>query len=514
LVDGAEARSDDVVAGLRERVARQHDDLAEEERFGYFLERLDTPEDDLVAEWDAYLAYGAGVDARVQELKSAALERFDVEIAPLPPGEARARIEQNPGYWHPAEGARARRRSRFPEPGGPTPLERLLEAINDEPPPEGRPSPAQQARDRRARARAAADLRDYTVWRTSTRTTEEAAHARAEALATVERNRAAIEERFARDWGVELPDSIFRFWAFFQACGPAERQALDELELCPFGIMDVFDAPEARPREGIDIRVHGRYYRDPPEFLTFMHGGTDGLHFGLWFDDGRVCDGVVSYYDNDGGGVGLPAGTPLEAVRKTVEWAWLHRDDPAYLGDDDETRPYVARLAEPRHRIRLLREFLMTFETGDRIEVGEDYHDAYREAQEVLEHGHPDRVETLDGGGALVDATTAIERGRQKPYDDYDFCTGLRKELTEDAAALESHVAEARRRCAAGNPADALTLGRDLHWISNGDATLERHANELLVAAYTALGRPTLAAIAGAHHRHRDLPQVSVLREK
>jgi hypothetical protein len=279
--------------------------------------------------------------------------------------------------------------------------------------------------------------------------------------------------------------------------------------------MDLFDAPTLRPRDGVDVRVHGRYYRDPPEFLTFMHGGTDGLHFGLWYDGGRTCDGVASYYNNDGGGVGLPAGTPLEAVRKQLEWAWLHRDEKAYLGkDDDETRPYDTWLAERRHRIRLLREIVMTFETGDRPEEGEKYHDAYRDPQDILDHGHPDRIETLDGGGALVHGETAIDRKRQKPYDDYEFCTNLQKRLTDDPAALKAHVAEARRRCAAGNPADALTLGRDLHWISAGDPSLERHANELLVMAYQALDRDNLAAIAAAHHRHRDLPQVSVLREQ
>lgn len=335
-----------------------------------------------------------------------------------------------------------------------------------------------------------------------------------DALAEVERERAAIERRFARDWGVELPESIFRFRAFLQACGPIERQALDELDLSPFGIMDLFDAPARRSRDGVDVRVHGRYYRDPPEFLTFMHGGTDGLHFGLWFDDGRTCDGVTAYYNNDGGGVGLPGGTPLEAVRAMLERRWLHLEDPAtYLGeDDDETRPYATEPAEQRHRMRLLREFLMTFETGNRPEEGKEYHAGG--PQEILDHGHPDRIETLDGGGALVHGETVIDRKRQKPYDDYEFCTKLRKELTEDPAALEAHVAEARRRCAAGNPADALTLGRDLHWISGGDPSRERHASELLVMAYQALDRDNLAAIAEAHHRHRDLPQVSVLREQ
>src|SRR3954468_20228636 len=94
-------------------------------------------------------------------------------------------------------------------------------------------------------------------------------------------DRVRIEERFLRDWGLELPESIFRFWAFHQSLGAVERQALGDLWIGPAGIMDLFADPDARSREGVDIRVHGRYYRDPPEFVTFTHGNTDGLHYGL-----------------------------------------------------------------------------------------------------------------------------------------------------------------------------------------------------------------------------------------
>ena len=495
------------VARLRDRVVEQHDDLAYLERIAFFLERADLPESDAAAEWDAYVIYGAGVDARVEQLRSTALDRFDSQVAPLPAEEAVAQIEADPAFWLPANIVRERLRVRYPEPDDPGLEARMLAELAGEPRP---PARDDRARDRRVRARSAADLRDYTAWKTSAQSPQQCTQARLDAVATVQRERRVVQERFARDWGVELPEAIFRFWAFLLACGPMQRQALDDIELKPFGIMDLFDAPTCSTRDGIDVRVHGRYYRDPPEFLTFMHGGSDGLHFGLWYDDGRTCDGVASYYNNDGGGVGLPAGTPLEAVRATLERYW--RDCPDYFGEvDDEAKPYSPRLAERRHRFRLLRELLMTFETGDRPEEGEAYSEAGPAVRSVLQHGHPDRIETLDGGGALVPGETAIARKRQKPYDDYEFCTNLQNELTEDAVALEAHVAEARRRCAAGNPADALTLGRDLHWISGGDMTRERYANELLVVAYQAIGRPNLAGIAEAHHRHRGLPRVDVL---
>ncbi|MEV0382568.1 ADP-ribosylation family protein [Nonomuraea sp. NPDC050643] len=504
---GEEEDDREVLAGLRERIAAQYDDLGYGEKFEFFLERADLPEEDPAQEWDTYTALCAEVDAHVRRRRTVALRAFDQEIAPLPAGEARRRVTADSGRWMPATTAREERRSRYPGIDRSQAEDQLLATVF------GRPDPPpglwERAHRRRAASRSAADLRDYAAWKATNRPQGHYEQVRSAAVAQVEHERAAIEERLARDWGLQLPDSIFRFRAFLLSLGPIEKQALDDLELVPFGIMDLFDDPARDSRAGVDVRVHGRYYRDPPEFLTFMHGGTDGLHFGLWYDDGRTCTGVASYYNNDGGGVGLPSRTPLEAVRHTLETGWCHVGD----GDDEPADPMDPEVAVRRNRLRLLRETLMTFETGDRDEQGNDYHDTYKPSPEVLEHGAPDRIETLDGGGALVDGDTTIERGRQKPWNDYDFCTALRKELTDDPAAREAHVAEARRRCAAGHPADALTLGRDLHWISAGDPELERHATELLTMAYRALGRDNLAAIAQAHHRHRALPQVHVLEE-
>ncbi|MFI1092645.1 hypothetical protein [Streptomyces sp. NPDC020917] len=66
-----------------------------------------------------------------------------------------------------------------------------------------------------------------------------------------------------------------------------------------------------------------------------------------------------------------------------------------------------------------------------------------------------------------------------------------------DGTVLGASVREARRCCAVGDPDEALILGRDLCWASVGDPECEVYANELLVMAYQALGRPTLAGIAG-----------------
>ncbi|MFC7326253.1 hypothetical protein [Marinactinospora rubrisoli] len=355
----------------------------------------------------------------------------------------------------------------------------------------------------------AAEARDYGAWKARNAPDDVRRRSHRTALEDVRRARPAVEARFERDWGMLLPEEIFTFRAFLRALTPEEQRAMRDLDLHPFGLMDLFDDPHREARPGLDVRVHGRYYRDPPEFVTFMHGGTDGLHFGLWFDDGRTCTGVAGYYNNDGGGVGIPGGTPLREVRRVLERRW--RD----LGDEDAdaTGPLNPDRAPRAFRLRLLRETLVSFEPDDVTAEGEAYHraDWERLPRELRAHGDPRRIATLDGAGALVTGRTALDRAPQLLWDDHDFCTGLWRVLTGDRSATDAAVAEAKRRCAAGDPAEALVLGRDLHWASGSDPDRERQAGELLTMAYRTLGRPALAAIADAHHRHRDLPSVAVL---
>ncbi|GAA4893028.1 ADP-ribosylation family protein [Streptomyces coeruleoprunus] len=310
--------------------------------------------------------------------------------------------------------------------------------------------------------------------------------------------REAVAERVARDWGLELPEPFFVFAEFLDALDPEARRALGDIGLSPCGITDLFRDPAAPPRDGLDARVHGRYYRDPPEFLTFLHGGSDGLHFGLWYDDGRTCAGVASYRTLDGGGIDRTARTPLEAVRAVLERCWRDLDDDP--SDDEET-------AAHRTRLGLLRRALTGFGTADRTETGLAHAQAYDLAAPPADH---DRVTTLDGGGALVAGDTVDDRPPHNAADEYRFATHMYAVL-DNAEALRARHTEALRRCASGDPAEALVLGRDLHWASGGDAHREALAAELLVAAYRALDRPALGGVAAAHHRHRALPRVEVL---
>ncbi|MFF9012702.1 hypothetical protein ACF09C_06960 [Streptomyces sp. NPDC014870] len=312
--------------------------------------------------------------------------------------------------------------------------------------------------------------------------------------------RAAVARRVRGEWGLELPDSFFRFADFLAALGPVEQRALRDLDLAPYGVTDLFADPSALPREGLDIRVHGRYYRDPPEFLTFLHGGSDGLHFGLWSDDGRTCDGVASYCTNDGEGIDRTHRTPLEAIRARIEAA--QRDLADYAADGDEEE--LARLAD----LGRLRVALTGFETGDRTETGLAYSETYVYPRAPVDTA---RITTMDGAGALVSGRTALDRPAHGAADPYRFGTFM-EDLFDDAEQVLAARDEALRRASAGDPAEALALGRDLHRASYGRAEHEEYARELLEVAYRELGRPALAEVAAAHHRHRALPDVNVLR--
>ncbi|ADD41572.1 hypothetical protein [Stackebrandtia nassauensis] len=457
---------------LRRRIAAEFEEWPGELAWQYFVARVEEPEDDLVAEWDRHVElYEKHRKYALVDWQEASWE-LDRRLATLSYQDVSRSVEQEAEQWLPATAARDEFSARYPD----------LNWV--------------EAEVRRDAARVAAEDRDYRVWAEAVWPEAERARDREVALARVDDSRGEVAARFGREWGMELPESIFRFQAFLHSLPSVGHDALEQLELMPYGIMSLVEDPAWQPKDGGDPRMYLRAYRDPPEFVPFMHGGSDGLHFGLWFDDGVHCDGTGAYYNNDGGGVGLPWGTPLLQVRGILESRWRLLDSRLMRSDWPDPA-----LLERRHRLRLLREAVLAFETAEYPQEGEDYFDASKESD--LFEGRPERVETLDEAGVRVEVDTAIVRGRQKPGSDYEWATSLHNELTGDPAARDAHVALARQRCEAGNPGDALALGRDLHWCSGGDAALEDLAVELLTMAYRALGRDNLAEIAAAHHEWR-----------
>jgi hypothetical protein len=308
----------------------------------------------------------------------------------------------------------------------------------------------------------------------------------APARVVVDEDEEPLRRLVRRTHGLVLPDHVFTFGAFWRGLTPEQSEAMCRCGgIRPAGVLDLLDrlaAGEPAPAtvDGLDPRLEYRYYRDPPEFLTLLCGDTDGLHFGLWYDDpDKPPQGVASYYNNDGGGIGWEGSTLLEAVRNQLEWHEFHTGDPS--GD-----------------IAVVRDAIMQHETGDRPETGEAYHQRYHPYREP----DPSRVATVDELGVWVPPSV-----QSPPRRDTD---AVHWAIVDDAAEVQDWVAAALQATVDGRPADALALGHDLHWMSSGQPEREEAAARLLEAAYRQLDRGALADIAAVHHQHRDLKSVSV----
>ena len=261
-----------------------------------------------------------------------------------------------------------------------------------------------------------------------------------------------------------------------------------------FGCVPLDPAEVEQLRPGFDDRLVWRYYRDPPEFLTVMHGGTDGLHYGLWFDDPREgCVGVASYYNSDSCEISWKGETLLTAVRQRLEvyegWAADWSTDPA-------------EVLERRVRLAVLRDSILEYETADISEVGNrcplvEAAASYARSEKF----RAGRIATVDSIGAKVPGTT-LERDP----------SAVIEAIESGGAPVDAMIAEALAECAAGRPALALALGRDFFALSFGQKEREAVAAQLLEAAYRALGRDCFAEIVAVHTRYRHLGNVDDFR--
>jgi hypothetical protein len=88
-----------------------------------------------------------------------------------------------------------------------------------------------------------------------------------------------VAERVQRVYGLRLPRHSAVFCALLGSSDAQQRQQLQYLGLSPFGLCDYFADGGLRliGRDGLDERLHGRYRRDPAEFVTVLSGGVDGL---------------------------------------------------------------------------------------------------------------------------------------------------------------------------------------------------------------------------------------------
>src|SRR5262249_52608675 len=263
---------------------------------------------------------------------------------------------------------------------------------------------------------------------------------------------------------------FFTFCAWLEGLSESERAVFASLELAPVGIGELprlqgvaLDRLSAR----IDDRLVFRYYRDPPEILTVLHGGSDGLHYGPSYDDPTSRPACAAHSQSNASPEIFVSGrTLVDAVLASSSGRESHL---AGAPDQSEAeRRDALGLAAWR---RSIEEFQPPTDSGSAAPF------------------HQGRIPTYDAMGVWVPGE----------YFERD-CGAIAEAVTAASPERERWVEEALGACASGRPARALALGRDFHCLSRGEPARETIARRLLEAAYRALGRDALAEIAAIHH--------------
>ncbi|MBL4688071.1 MAG: DUF2228 domain-containing protein [Nannocystaceae bacterium] len=137
-------------------------------------------------------------------------------------------------------------------------------------------------------------------------------------LSAGERARATQLEHL---YGFAFPKELFTFWRWYEGLSDEHKSTLEQtMAMRPIGPFDVL----AGKFDGVDLAypntLHWRYQYDPPEFVTVFLGDTDGLHWGLWFDDHeRLAPVVAHYYARDAFELVQSGDSLFAAVRERMQ---------------------------------------------------------------------------------------------------------------------------------------------------------------------------------------------------
>ena len=290
-----------------------------------------------------------------------------------------------------------------------------------------------------------------------------------------------VRDKMMSVYGLRLPKHLAYAAGFFMALTPEEtEEAWGHFGSGLAGVGEWFEdgALERQLIDGLDERLEMRFRRDPPEFVTICCGNSDGGHWGLWYDDPKeLPDVVVHNYARDSAETGRCEPTLLATLYK----------DSAGRDDNPLDHPHRAAIFD------WLKEVL---------------------PRELTAH----REENISRPPArtdwLVGSLDPYIPGWTLPEDLIGHDARERRLTAYRARAPEirAWIAQAFAELAQGSPGRALFLGSELHWFDGDEWRQE--CTELLVRAYTALGRAALADIVRVHHRHRDLQSVGVYQQK
>lgn len=259
-------------------------------------------------------------------------------------------------------------------------------------------------------------------------------------------------------YGVNFPDSLFWLHEFIlqqQDCD--DPIDLDDLSLYPSGplalLLDFDDLDRVKFSD--NPLLHYRYYRDVPEFFTYLSGDCDGQHWGMLLDEPMDgFRGVAMYWSNDGAEM-----TVYDSL-------------------------FDALIIECEESIESYTEYLLYEDTEADISYYRDKIELYQKAK--------DRIEKFL-------ETNQLDRNEGRPIG-LETSTGL------DIVSNDGFSSD--RLCAL----EMLKSGRELWYWNGEDRSAE--AFNLMKRAYELRGRHELIRILEVHFHNRNRPSVDVIQRK
>lgn len=295
--------------------------------------------------------------------------------------------------------------------------------------------------------------------------------ARSEALSATQAKHSWLAGLLLEKYGLFLPRHLLTFYAFYISLPQKQREFLHEGPLFkPVGIFDLFsfkNRPSTFPFTH-DLRLHHRYYNDPPEFLSLVLSGPANSRFGLWYDEPLQMPTQVKYLPEGQAGLHSRGSTTLLEELRLLLSDQIREVD--WFGDP--TRYFM---------LLSLMEAVNAFESPEITP---------NKASKRL----CTRTPTLDHCSVWVE--------NQEDQESRDLLN-IKNLILSDDPGLSKLLAQAEKELKTGNAIPMLALGRDLHWLSKGVKRREVLAAELLHKAYAAVGRKTFADIVRLHFKLR-----------
>jgi len=281
-------------------------------------------------------------------------------------------------------------------------------------------------------------------------------------------------------YGIEFPKDVELLWELACKIEPTNPTAAfkETLDISLVGPFDILAGSFDKLKPKLSMYLHYRYFLDPPEFFTVLHGGIDGLHWGFWFDDpNKLPPRMCSYYRNDAYSLRNCAPGLIASV---IEH--LNEQRKGILENIKYDSKHKAEYQEDLAELEILRPKLENL--IQRLPMSE-----------VVKRNVPSRW----GMGFFVP---------QNNYAPMEIPESDVLKLLESGKNISKLVNRVERDCKNGNYGLGLQVGH-LLWAYSNKST-QAAGTKLLALAYKQLKRTILSEVLNIHSANRGLKSVDL----